>query len=221
MARLTLYSTPGSCAVAAHVALELVAADYEAVQLDFSKNEQRAATFLRINPKGRVPALVTEHGVLTETPAVLLFIAESHPTRGMTALHNLWERAKACEFNSYMGSTVHVNYAHKTRPYRWADDESAQAAMRAKAPRNFAECFALIEREMLRGPWVLGEQLSVCDAYLFTIAQWLPSAGVDIAAYPKVNRAVRALQEMPAVERVMAAYRAMPAAAIIPERVQQ
>jgi glutathione S-transferase len=218
MGRVTLYSTPGSCAVAAHIALELVAADYEAVQLDFSKNEQRSEAYLRTNPKGRVPALVTTQGVLTETPAVLQFIAQSHPTQAMASLSEPWQLAKACEFLSYLGSTVHVNYAHKTRPYRWADDEAAQAAMRAKAPQNVADCFALIEREMLRGPWVLGEQLSVCDAYLFTIAQWLPSAGIDIAVYPKVDRLVRALEEMPAVQRVMAAYRSMPAPVIIPER---
>lgn len=69
--------------------------------------------------------------------------------------------------------------------------------MRAKAPQNFADCFALIEREMLRGPWVLGERPSICDAYLFTVAQWLPSARVDIAIYPKVDRLVRALQQLP------------------------
>ena len=58
----------------------------------------------------------------------------------------------------------------------------------------------------------------MCDAYLFTIAQWLPSAGIDLAVYPKVDRLVRALEEMPAVQRVMAAYRSMPAPVIIPER---
>lgn len=123
MDRVTLYSTPGSCAAAAHIALELVGADYEAVQMDFSKNEQRSEAYRRINPKGRVPALVTAPGVLTETPALLQFIARSYPTPDMNPLSDPWRLAKACEFNSYLGSTVHVNYAHKTRPYRWADDE--------------------------------------------------------------------------------------------------
>jgi len=218
MGHVTLYSTPGSCAVAAHLALELVGADYDAVQLDFSRNEQRSEVYLRTNPKGRVPALVTDQGVLTEIPAILQFIAQSYPTPEMASLREPWQLAKACEFHSYLGSTVHVNYAHKTRPYRWADDEAAQAAMRAKAPQNVADCFALIEREMLRGPWVLGAQLSVCDVYLFTIAQWLPSAGISIAAYPKVDQLVRALADMPAVQRVMEAYRSMPPPVIIPER---
>jgi glutathione S-transferase len=79
---LKLFYAVGTCALASHITLEEAGADYALVGLDFSSNDQRRPEFLAINPKGRVPALVTAKGILTETPAILVFIAQSfpHPT---------------------------------------------------------------------------------------------------------------------------------------------
>ena len=76
---MILYYAPNTCALASHIALEQAGAAYEARRVDFAKNEQRSPEYLRVNPKGRVPALVTERGILTETPALLSFIAQSFP----------------------------------------------------------------------------------------------------------------------------------------------
>ncbi len=76
---LTLYYANGTCALASHLALEYAGAAYQVVRVDFSQQEQRSPDYLRLNPKGRVPALVTERGVLTETPALLQFISQSFP----------------------------------------------------------------------------------------------------------------------------------------------
>ncbi len=78
---LTLYYAPGTCALASHIALETAGADYRALRLNFKEQQQRSTEYLRINPKGRVPALVTERGILTETPAILQFVAQTHPER--------------------------------------------------------------------------------------------------------------------------------------------
>ena len=69
---LKLFYSPGSCAVASHITLEEAGAPYEAVRLDFGAGEQRKPAYLTINPKGRVPALATNRGILTETPATRL-----------------------------------------------------------------------------------------------------------------------------------------------------
>jgi glutathione S-transferase len=74
---LTFYFAPGSCALASHIALEHVGATYNAVRVAFANNAQRSPDYLKLNPKGRVPALVTERGLLTETPAILLFMRSS------------------------------------------------------------------------------------------------------------------------------------------------
>lgn len=201
---LTLYYAPGTCALASHIALECAGAAYEAVRLDFAKQEQRSPEYLRINPKGRVPALATDRGVLTETPAILMYVARTHPQAKLAPLEDPFLLGKVDEFNSYICATVHVAHAHKRRAARWADDEQAQAAMAAKAPRNMADCFELIEREMLKGPWVLGEQFSVCDPYLFTLAGWLPGHGIDVARYPKVAAHHARLQQDERVRKVLA-----------------
>jgi glutathione S-transferase len=76
---LTLFYAPTACSLASHIALEEAQADFEARRVDFAAGEQRSPDYLAINPKGRVPALVTPRGVLTETPAILAFIAQSFP----------------------------------------------------------------------------------------------------------------------------------------------
>src|SRR5262245_1568281 len=105
---LTFYYAPNTCALASHIALEHARADYVAVRLDFKATQQRSADYLRINPKGRVPALVTERGTLTETPAILQFIAQRHPEANLAPLDDPFELARMNAFNSYLCSTVHV-----------------------------------------------------------------------------------------------------------------
>jgi glutathione S-transferase len=201
---LKLYYAPGTCALASHIALECTGAGYQAVRIDFAKQEQRSPEYLRINPKGRVPALMTDRGVLTETPAVLQYIAQTHPKAKLAPLDDAYLMGKVNEFNSYLCSTVHVNHAHKRRGSRWADDEQAQAAMAAKVTQNMADCFDLIEREMLRGPWVLGEEFSISDPYLFTLAGWLKGHGIDVAQYPKVGAHYVRMQSDERVKKVLA-----------------
>jgi glutathione S-transferase len=203
---LTLYYAPGTCALATHLALEIAGADYEAVRLDFKQQQQRTPEYLRINPKGRVPALATDRGVLTETPALLQFVAQSFPQSGLLPLDDAFLVAKANEFNSYLCSTVHVAHAHKARGARWvdADDQHAIEAMKKKVPQTVGDCFALIESQMLQGPWVLGERFSTSDLYLFTITRWLEGDGVDVNRFPKVTEHLRRMDALPAVQKVLA-----------------
>ena len=107
-------------------------------------------------------------------------------------------------FNSYLCSTVHVAHAHRPRGYRWADDAAAIESMKKKVPQTVGECFALIEREMFEGPWVMGKDYTVCDGYLYTISQWLGADGVDINKTPKIADHFKRAGERPAVQRALA-----------------
>jgi glutathione S-transferase len=203
-----LYYSPGSCALASHITLQEAGADYRAERIDFKANQQNSPEYLAINPKGRVPSLVTDRGILTETPAVLAFIAQSFPEAKLAPLDEPWAFAQVQAFNSYLCSTVHVAHAHKARGYRWVADEASIADMKRMLPKTVGASFALIERNMFRGPWVMGDTYTICDPYLFTVAQWLEGDGVDVSVLPKVIDHRNRMAERPAVRKVMAQQQA-------------
>jgi glutathione S-transferase len=200
---LKLYYAPGTCALASHITLEEAGAAYTTERLDFKTNQQSSPEYLAINPKGRVPSLVTDRGVLTETPAMLTYIAQIIPQTKLAPLDDPFAFAQVQAFNSYLCSTVHVAHAHKMRGYRWATEESSFADMKRMIPKTVGACFALIEQKMLKGPWVMGDGYTICDPYLFTIAQWLEGDGVDIASMPKVADHFKRMSERPAVRKVL------------------
>src|SRR5688572_32012348 len=183
---LKLFWAPGTCALASHIALEEAGAQVETVKLDFTKGDQRKPEYLKINPKGRVPALVTDRGILTETPAILVYIAQSFPKAKLAPLDDPFAFAQLQAFNSYLCSTVHPAHAHARRGNRWADDPAAIAELKRKTPEVVGACFELIERQMFKGPFVTGDAYTICDPYLFTIASWLESDSIDPKRFPKV-----------------------------------
>jgi glutathione S-transferase len=201
---LTLFYAPGTCALASHIALEEAAAPYELKRLDFRNAEQQSSDYLAINPKGRVPALATPRGVLTETPAILAFVAQSFPNARLAPRDDPFGFAEIQAFNAYLCATVHVAHAHRGRGYRWADDEASFADMKRKIPQTVGACFELIEKRFFKGPWALGEDYSIADPYLFTIANWLEGDGVDPASFPRVAEHRARMAERGSVKAALA-----------------
>ncbi|GAB2178158.1 glutathione S-transferase family protein [Dongia sp. agr-C8] len=200
---LKFFFGPQSCALASHIALEEAGADYEAVKLDLRAGDQRKPEYLKVNPKGRVPALVTDRGILTENPAILAYIAQTHPAKQLAPLGDAFAFGKIQAFNAYLCATVHVAHAHKLRGYRWADQQSSFDDMKQKVPETVAACFELIEHEMLEGPWVAGADFSIADPYLFTLSSWLEGDGVDPKRFPKVLDHRNRMAQRPAVHKVL------------------
>jgi glutathione S-transferase len=200
---LKLYYAPNTCALASHIALEEAGANYESVRLSFKTEDQKKPDYLKINPKARVPALVTDRGIITETPAILVYIAQTHPAAKLAPVDDPYALARVQAFNSYLCSTVHVAHAHRMRGYRWTDDAAAIETMRKKVPHTVGECFALIEREMFEGPWVMGKDYTVCDGYLFTLTQWLGGDGVDVNRTPKIAEHFKRVGDRPAVRKAV------------------
>src|SRR5258705_4117765 len=123
-----LYYAPGTCALASHIALEEAGASYTAERLDFKNGQQTTPQYLAINPKGRVPALVTDRGTLTETPAILAYIAQSFPQAKLMP-DDPFVFAQAQSFNSCLCPTRHVNHPLKGHGYRCPVAESSFADM--------------------------------------------------------------------------------------------
>ncbi|MDA8747147.1 glutathione S-transferase family protein [Litoreibacter sp.] len=198
MTKLRLHVAKGTVALAAHIALNEVAADYELVWLNFAEKAQASSDYLALNPKGRVPTLETPNGVLTETAAILNYIADLHPGAGLTPA-DPWQRAKVDEFHLFLAATVHINHAHKMRGHRWSDDPATYPAMKAKVAQNISENAAMIEADYLQGPFVLGKTFSSADIYLFTVARWFAGDGADMSKVPRLSAFLTMMAERPSV----------------------
>ncbi len=183
---ITLYTAPGTCALASQIALEDAGAVYKTIAVDFKTGQQRSPEYLKINPKGRVPAMIVERGILTETPALLAYIAQTYPTAALAPLHDPFAFARVQEFNQYLCTNLHIAHAHRMRGHRWADDEATIEGMRRAVPRTVGECWETIENDLFVGPWAMGADYTICDPYLFTLAQWMEADGIDPARFPAI-----------------------------------
>ncbi|NRB20991.1 MAG: glutathione S-transferase family protein [Rhodobacteraceae bacterium] len=199
---MQLYYAPGTISIAVAIALHEAGLDYEPIKIDFAAKQQAGAGYAQINPKGRVPALVVDGGILTETGALLDYIADLAPAAGLRPSDPLL-RARMGEVMFYLASTMHVAHAHKMRGSRWASAPSSYKDMKAKVPQTMSECCRYISSNGLRGPFVLGAQISLADCYLYVICTWLAGDGVKLGDFPKIQTFMTAMEQR---DSVRAAY---------------
>ena len=204
---LVLYAGEhNSVSIASHILLEDLQLAYELRRLNYASVEQRSPAYLKVNPKGRVPALATDEGILTETPAILTWLALQKPESALIPEPSSFAFARLQSFMAYLCSTVHPAHAHRVRGYRWSDDPAVIEGLKLKVPQNMADCFTLIEQNYLDGDWVMGETYTIADPYLFAIAQWMESDGVDPTRFAKVSAHRNRMLACPQVQRALAAY---------------
>src|SRR6056297_2436895 len=200
---MKLYYAKGTIATATAITLHEAGIAFEPVRIDFKTAEQKGPDYTAINPKGRVPALVTDQGILTETGAILEHIADIAPAAGLRP-SDPFEAAKMREAMCYLASTMHVNHAHKMRSHRWASEESSFADMKAKSVQTMTESATHVENHMLQGPYVLGETFSLADPYLYVACNWLEGDRVTVADYPKITAFIEAMRGRASVAQVIA-----------------
>ncbi|MEX0287340.1 MAG: glutathione S-transferase family protein [Paracoccaceae bacterium] len=199
---MTLTYAPGTISIAIAIALEEAGVTYEAQKIDFANAEQTKPAYHQINPKGRVPALITDQGILTETGALLDYVATIAPDAGLVPA-DPYLAGRMREAMYYLASTMHVNHAHKMRGHRWANDETSWVDMRAKVPETMTASAEYVENHiLLDGPFVCGADVSLADAYLYVVARWLPGDGVDLAPFPKLRAFMAAMEDRASVQTV-------------------
>lgn len=201
---MQLYYAPRTISVAVAIALEEAGLEYEPVRLDFAEGEQTKPAYKQINPKGRVPALVVDGGILTETGALLEYVAAIAPEAGLVPEDPVMA-ARMREVMYYLASTMHVNHAHKLRGHRWADKEASWKDMAGKVAQTMTTSCEYIVSNGLRGPFVLGDTVSLADAYLYVVCSWLEGDGVDVSAFPKILAFREAMEARASIKAVRAA----------------
>ncbi|AUQ55444.1 glutathione transferase GstA [Phaeobacter inhibens] len=177
---MKLYYKPGACPLASHIALQETGRPFEIEAVDTAAGRtEGGADYLAINPKGYVPALRLEDGsILTEGPAILQYIADSHPEAGLVPAAGTFARARMQEQLNWIGTELHKAFGPLFR-------EGTSEAGQDEARVAVAGKFDLIETQLEDGrEWLVADQFSVADAYLFVVSNWANFTGIDLARWP-------------------------------------
>ncbi len=200
---MKLYFSPGACSLSPHIVLHELGLPFEAVQVDLkSKRLKDGADFWKINPKGYVPTLQLEDGaILTEGPAIVQYLADQKPTAGLAPANGTFARYRLQEWLNFISTELHKQFSPLFNP------ASTDAVKQAQQER-LAERFREIVAAMGAAPYLLGDQFTVADAYLYTVLTWAGIVGVDLAPYPALQAFMKRVEARPAVKATLAAERA-------------
>lgn len=200
------YYFPGSCSLASHIALEEAGLDYTPVRIDLYKGEQHAPGYRAISPFGRVPALETEYGLLTENLAILNHVADRAPDLGLLPAWGTIERSRALEWLSFLASSVHPTFRTVTRPERFVSGPKSPAIdeVRARGITALTEILQLIEARLDGRDYALGDAFSLCDAYLLVFASWARADAIRrvLPALPGLEALAERVEKRASVRRV-------------------
>ena len=182
---LTLYFSPGACSMASHIGLEETGAPYEEKPVLLPKGEHKTDAYLKINPRGKVPALSVDGKVITENTAILTYLAKRFPDKNLLPADPV-EEARCISTMAWFSNSVHPPYTHYLRPERYADGEAAQAAVKATAKQTFLAQCSEIDSLLKNKDWIMGDQYTVADPYALVFYGWGVRAGfpmTELSAY--------------------------------------
>lgn len=196
---LTLFYGPGACSMAAHIVLEESGEAYKPMRVDLAKGEQRAESYLKLNPQGRVPLLLLDDGAaLAENTAILPFLAKRFGTWPKDPL----AEARTLSLIGFFAASVHPAHAHFGRPERYSDDAAAHPSIKNKGLETFHGYLRQIDG-MLAGREWLGPAYSVLDPYGFVFYTWGVRRELPMAELKNYTAFKDRMMQRPAVQRVV------------------
>lgn len=175
---MKLYSKPGACSTADHIALQWTGQPFDVELLD--KDTLKAPAYLAINPAGSVPTIVDGSFVLTQNAAIMGYIADSYPQAGLGGDGSPQQRAEANRWLAFVNSDVHPAFSPLFAPAKFIADDSQYDAIRDAARKRLRGLFETANRQLADKPWLAGFR-SYADAYFYITLRWAAGAKVDLA----------------------------------------
>lgn len=198
---LKLYYAPGACSTASHIGLEESGAKFEGQALSFAKNEQKTPEYLKINSRGRVPALVTDGGSIVENTAILDYVAGAYAPQLMPK--DPVQRARAISLMAWFSNNVHPAFTHIGRPERFATDASVFDHLKAVGRENFHTALKEIDGILAGKQWIMGDQFTMVDGYALVFYGWGKRIGLPVAELKNYTAWKDRMLARPAVKRVL------------------
>jgi len=180
---MKLYYMKGACSLASYISLNEAGVKFEAIQVDHKTHKTRdGADFNAINTKGYVPALRLDNGdLLTENVAVLQYIADRNPASKLAPAAGTMERYHLMEWLSYINSEIHKSFGPLFAP-------AVSEDVKRFARDNLTKRVDWLEKAMGTKTYLMGEQFTVADAYLYVVLGWSSHVGVDLGKWPALKR---------------------------------
>lgn len=197
---MKLYFKPGACSLSPRIVLNELGLVFSAEQVDTGSGlTETGADYRRINPKGYVPALELDGGVvLTENPAILQYLADSYPEAGVAPVPGSVERARLQEWLNFTASELHKAFSPYFRGR--ALDDAEKVPVEAQLNRRIGD----VEHGLADGrDFILGDRFSVADAYLFVVLNWSRFIGLDLSRWPSTQAYLARLSQRPSVKQAM------------------
>ena len=199
---LTLYYAPGSSSMASHLVLEEAGAEYETRFVNEDAGEHRTEAYLRVNPRGKVPALrLPDGGVLVENLAIQTYVARTHPQAKLLPEAPEGE-ARALSLMAFFASAVHPAFSHFWAPGRFTDEPAGEAGVRAKGLATFHRHCREIDALLAGRDWFL-DRFSAVDCYGFVFWGWGMRAGLPMRGLRAYAAHKDRMLARPAVGRVL------------------
>jgi glutathione S-transferase len=168
---LTLYYSPGVCSMASHIGLEETGAPYEKRPTLLPKGEHKSESYLKINPRGKVPALDADGKIITENTAILTYLGRRFPEKKLLPSDPI-EEVRCISTMAWFSNSVHPPYTHYVRPERYADGEAAQASVKETGKKTFHTQCTEIDGLLQGKQWIMGDQFTVADGYALVFYGW-------------------------------------------------
>lgn len=193
--KFILYHNPMSRARVARWILEEAGANYELVQIDFKTKQQKAPEYLKINPMGKVPALVYNGHVITETAAICTYVADLFPHSKLAPEIQDPQRADYLRWMFFASGCVEPAMLDRAHP------RASQAASSQLGYGSYEECFKVLKAQLTKGTYILGEKFSAADVYLSSVLSWgMRTKAID--PNPVFNAYVEKCMNRPAFARL-------------------
>jgi glutathione S-transferase len=200
---IKLYFAPGACSLSPHIIAREAQVDVKLDKVDFaSKKTASGKDFLTVNPKGYVPALELDNGqVLTENPAIALYLADRNPGAKLAPESGSVERYKTLEMLSFINSEIHKAYSPLFNP-------KIAPEQRQERIDYLNKRYPIVEKLLVGRPYLFGDHFSVADAYLFVVTRWAGKLKVDLSNFKGLTAFQQRVSERPAVKAAIEAENA-------------
>jgi glutathione S-transferase len=202
---LNFFYFPRACSLAAHIALEESGLKYTRHIVDLRTLQNREPKYLGLNPTGAVPALSIGSQTLTETQALLTYIADRVPEKKLIPPTGDFKRYQAHEWMNFMSSSVHTYIRSIFRPAVYGgDSDLISTAVAKKGVVNLGKAIATVEKRLKGKQWALGDSFSVADAYLFIMYLWTTDERISsVPERPYWEAIAQRVWQRAAVQRVV------------------